>query len=200
MSSRSLDQFLMTALNFGPEDLEINRRGAVSPRQEELHQQQATRSRKGILRYAAFVPLIFVAVAAREVLLGGASAFAGLGNFQPIFLLPIGIVLLTLGGMIALGLFGKSSIARSHVEYAEGRVEIGLAGVGSAKTQTAMTLMGADPMRGRLKIGQELFYVSERVLRAFQPGAIYRVYYVRQGPVSHPSARTIISAEAVAES
>ncbi|HYF63650.1 MAG TPA: hypothetical protein VD886_12600 [Herpetosiphonaceae bacterium] len=198
MAPGELTSVLMPALEFGPAELEANRRGGLTPAQQaRLSEMSRKSSAYGIV--GGLVMVLLLAGVGAYVLFwspSGAALKDGIASDPTLrIMLPIvlGLVLLALFGSLGLSLYRASAVGRGRLSVAEGPIKLDAQSMGLE----ARMLVGAFGGQTRIctaKIGGMTFYVSEKALAGFKHGAAYRIYYVNNKP-----AHVIMSAEALTD-
>lgn len=186
-----LNSALAAGMGFSLEELEINRRGQLSPRQQ---QQIADLSFKGTVgsAIAGLVGLLVTAGAFAYVYFFAPTGAALRDSLPASQVLPIAggvlgfVVLLIIGSIVRNGGFGSRGL-----RAAEGRVKLSSTSLHGASRAVSQA-MGYGSAACAVQIGRQRFAVKQQVLDAFLDGGRYRLYYIPNG-----AAPYLISAEAL---
>ncbi len=181
LSPDQLNQALMSALKFGPEDLAENQNGRISPRQQQqltaMYQQTAkmTGCTTGVL-------LAFFMFVAAFIWFGPAGgelrrAVTAVPGLLYIFVAVAVLFLFFLINRFVQAALRARGLPGEQVQVIEGPVRLSKS---SSRYGTVCTI----------RVGFKRFYTTEPQLNGFWHGASYRVYYVPY----HPTA-VFLSAE-----
>lgn len=191
MTTASPDSFLTRALQFSPDELDLNRAGAASPAQLARLQQRLSAQQRGLYAGLGIAGLLAASAFVRKARSQGLPSF-NLAELGPGMLIPAAMLALYIGVMLFAVLRGYKLGAAQRARAVEGKAKIGFVKAANKQTEELMRRMGTP--RGKLTIGRKTFHVDEETLAAFRPGATYRVYFVK-----HFMANLLISAEALGD-
>lgn len=202
VSQNDLNTLLMPALDFSAEELALNRDGQLSLRQREQLTILAGRSRRATVIASALVALILAAIGAYVFFFAPTSAalrysMAANSTMATVVPLTLAIAVLVLGGSLVFAFLRSTSLYQGKVREVAGPVR--LREVATRAMQQRIMLHAAEQVSGReLRMGAinvrgVRFYVPRSALNALKDGAVYRFYYVANGPTP-----VLLSAEALA--
>jgi hypothetical protein len=175
-----LNQKLAQAFDFTPADLEANRRGLLTPTQENLLAE--VRQTRGCGQRAAYF-----AWGGSVLLFAGVILFATPRNSLPYALLGLALFAGVFVAAILLGESRSRNLKTGRISVAEGRAT-GLA-TREIKSKSGR-VMGTAYF---VEIGRTRFRLATPTqLETFKPGYCYRIFYIKDPPL-----HLILSAEAI---
>ncbi|MEO8392561.1 MAG: hypothetical protein ABI700_06180 [Chloroflexota bacterium] len=199
MTMQTVNTHLMQALNFTADDLAANRKGVLTPPQQEDLKSLVASGTRMMLVIAGIVILIVVGVCVYAVLssqgiLPASEMFTA--ETTPLILGVMSIVMVFYVIMILSGAARSRAMGsgKAKVKGLTGKIKIKTQRLASYSTASAVAkVAGAGTTSYIVQVGREKIYsTDDRVTEAFQDGITYRVYVVGRKP-----GYIIMSAEAM---
>jgi hypothetical protein len=199
MTMNTVNTHLMQALNFTADDLAANRKGTLTPAQQEDLKSLVAAGTRIMLVVAAIVILIVVGVCVWVVL--GSQGIVPApemfnGETAPLIITVMGIVLVFYAIMIIVGASRSRAMGsgKAKVKGLTGKIKIKTNRMhGHSAASAVAGMAGASTVSYIVRVGKEKIYsTDDRVTEAFQEGIVYRVYVVGRKP-----GYIIVSAEAM---
>jgi hypothetical protein len=195
MSIQENNYYLMQVLNFTPQELMINRSGALSEGQRERLQARMGQYKQSGTRVIAVVMLMTaVAFAAVFFLSDAGESLRELLSTNPAYLVIPGVALLFWAIMViaALANSGKINFDKARLMVITGKAKPKKVRTYYGPAAVAMAAAGPNALNCTVKIGRVQFYTDEETYKGFAKGLNYRVYYLPNGRMP-----LLVSAEAL---
>jgi hypothetical protein len=172
----------MEALDFSQADLQANREGYLTERQQRLL--GSVRRARGCGSRAAFIAILVSALSVgfAPLLFGGSESAGGEQTIRQVLPYTLAVAVVAVLIMLAALLFGYArsrDIRDGRMSIAEGHAHL-----------TTRYLMRLRLTAYYVQIGGVRFQLGEDESAAFTEGEFYRVYYVKD-----PPAHVLLSAE-----
>lgn len=195
MSVQENNHYLMQVLNFTPQDLQINRSGAISDGQRERLQAKMMQYKQSGTKVIGVVILMTIVVFAVVFFFSDAGeSIRSVMAENPVILVIPGAALLIWAIMLifTLARSGNVNFDKARLMVVTGKAKPKKIEMYYGPAAVAMAAAGDNALNCTVKVGRVQFYVDEETCNGFAEGLNYRVYYIPYGrfPI-------IVSAEAV---
>jgi hypothetical protein len=198
-SAQQMNAALMQGINFTPDDLAVNRQGALTQAQQErLKDLMSKGSRTGLI--AGLLVILITVGGLGYMILSGTndpeSPFNGIAQNAPLVIGVAAVILVFYMLMLVIGLNRSKNMAAggAKVRGLTGKIKVESMEIGSLSAAgMVMKAAGGPTVSYKIKVGRDTIYTTDMdIASAFEPGATYRVYVIGNKP-----GWIIVSAEAV---